>query len=119
MEIGIQAPSNVRKGDNFVVTATVRNSASKPQTLVSLDVGDKYLEGIAILKTDPNHQEATHIPIDNTMSYVFNLPLKPGEARQILLYAKAVKAGDYYSEIDFCINSDTSFLSKTVRTVVE
>jgi hypothetical protein len=119
VEIDVQAPPTARKGDEFVITATVRNTALKPQTLVSLDVGDKYLNGIAILKTDPNHKEATHVPIDNTMSYVFGLPLKPGEGRRILLYAKAVKTGDHNAEIDFCINSDTSFLSKNVRTIVE
>ena len=119
VEVDIQAPLQVKEGDDFVITATVSNSASKTQTLVSLDIGDEYLVGIAVLKTEPRHKEATHVPIDNTMSYVFDLPMKPGEEVRILLHSKAVKTGDHKSEIDFCINSDASFLSKSVRTIVE
>lgn len=119
VSVGIQAPLQVKQGDAFVITATVSNYASKAQTLVSLDIGDKYLQGIAIVKTEPEHQEATHVPIDNTMSYVFKITVKPGEERRVLLHAKALKQGDFNSEIDFCINSDVMFLSKGVRTLVE
>ncbi len=119
ISVDILAPLQVKKGDEFVITACVSNSAKNGQTLVSLDIGDKYMEGIAILKTDPNHKEASHVPIDNTMSYVFRLPVQPGEEKRVLLHAKAIKAGDFNSEIDFCINSDVMFLTKGVRTIVE
>lgn len=117
--VSLEAPLTVEKGDEFVIVATVDNSASGQQTLVSLDIGDAYLDGIAIIRTEPDHQEATHVPIDNTMSYVFNIPVGPGKRTEVRLYAKAVKRGDYHSEIDFCINSDYLFLSKAIRTVVE
>ena len=119
IEIGIEAPLQVEKGDEFVVVARVANTATKTQTLVSLDIGDKYLDGIAIVKTEPGYKEASHVPIDNTMSYVFKAPVEAGEEIQVLLYAKAIKSGDYKSEVDFCINSEFSFLTKPVRTIVE
>lgn len=119
VSVDVQTPLQVKQGDAFVITATVSNYASKAQTLVSLDIGDKCLQGIAIVKTEPDHQEATHVPIDNTMSYVFRIAVNPGEAKRVLLHAKALKPGDFNSEIDFCINSDVMFLSKGVRTLVE
>ena len=117
--IGVDAPLTAHRGDDFVIVATVTNTASKAQRLVSLDIGDAYLDGIAIVRTEPDHREATHVPIDDTMSYVFKIPVEPGKSVTIRLFAKALKQGDFHSEIDFCINSDYRFLSKSIRTVVD
>lgn len=117
--VGVEAPLNVKNGDEFIIITTVKNTASIQQTLVSLDIADAYLDGIAIVRTEPDHKESTHIPLDNTMSYVFNLPVEASKHIEIKLHAKAVKQGDYNSEIDFCINSGFSFLSKAIRTIVE
>ena len=119
VNVTIELPLNVSQGDEFVIVATVKNTSSDQQELVSLDIADGYLDGIAILRTEPNHSEATHIPLDNTMSYVFELPVGAGEQKEIKLYAKAVRQGDYNAEIDFCINSEFSFLSRSIRTIVE
>lgn len=117
--VGVEAPLQVTNGDEFIIIATVENTASRQQTLVSLDIADAYLDGIAILRTEPDNKESSHVPIDNTMSYVFKLPIDAGEHLKIKLHAKAVKPGDYNAEIDFCINSEISFLSKSIRTIVE
>jgi hypothetical protein len=118
VEIKIDAPVEVRRGETFEIRATVQNTASKPQRLVSLDVGDRYLKGIAVVGTEPAFKSASHVPIDDTMSYTFDLPLPPGERRTVVFTARAVAAGDHASEVDFCINSETSFLSYPVRTIV-
>lgn len=117
--VKVEAPLHVKNGDEFIIIATVENTASKQQTLVSLDIDDTYLTGVAILRTEPENKEASHVPIDNTMSYVFELPIEAGTSLEVKLYAKAVKQGDYNAEIDFCINSGISFLSKSIRTIVE
>lgn len=117
--VEVQAPIQVSNGDEFTIIAKVNNTAGKQQTLVSLDIADAYLTGIAIVRTEPEHSEATHVPLDNTMSYVFDLPIKAGEQREIRLFAKAIKQGDFNAEIDFCINSSMRFLSKSIRTVVQ
>jgi hypothetical protein len=119
VEIGITAPIQAQKNEEFVIVTKVKNTASVPQTLVSLDIGDAYLNGIAILRTEPDFREASHIPIDNTMSYVFELTIDQGNDVEVLLYAKAIKSGDHRSEIDFCINSEFSFISKPIRTIVD
>jgi hypothetical protein len=117
--VEVDVPISVKKGDEFAMLATIKNTASKQQKLVSLDIGDAYLNGIAILRTDPDHREAFHVPLDNTMSYVFNIPVPAGKHVEVGFQAKAIAQGDYMSEIDFCINSDSSFLSRSIRTIVE
>ncbi len=91
----------MKKGDEFVIVAKVNNTAAKQQKLVGIDIADTYLEGIAILRTEPNHKEAVHAPLGDAMSYKFDLPVGAGEQKLIKFYVKAVKQGDYNSEIDF------------------
>lgn len=117
--LGVQAPLRVNNGDKFVITASVENTAPETQTLVSLDIGDAYLEGIAILRTEPDNKQASHVPIDDTMSYEFDLPVEAGGRIEIKLFAEAVQAGDHNSHIDFCINSEYLFLTKPLRTIVK
>jgi hypothetical protein len=119
IEVGLEVPLEVGRGQEFNIIASITNTASDTQKLVSIDIGDSYLKGIAILKTEPDHKEAVHIPIANMMSYDFDLPIKPGEKIMIVMHAKALKFGDYNADIDFCINSDSSFLTKSLRTIVE
>ena len=118
-EAEVKLPLNVKKGDEFVIVAKVNNTAAKQQKLVAIDIADTYLEGIAILRTEPNHKEAVHAPIGDYMSYKFDLPVGAGEQKLIKFYAKAVKQGDYSSQIDFCVNSEFDFFSKFIRTIVE
>ncbi len=117
--ISIEAPLRAKLGEKFEIKARVKNTAANPQTLVSLDVGEEYLRGVAIERTDPPFVEATHIPLDNTMSYSYDLKLESQEEKVITLHASALKKGDHASEVDFCINTDYSFLSYPIRTLVE
>ncbi len=114
----LDAPLQVKVGEKFQIKAHVTNTGPKAQKLVSLDVGEAYRTGIAIEKSNPSFSQASHIPIDNTMSYEFNLDLPSNQEKVVTFYATALKAGDYSSKVDFCINSSTSFLSYPVRTFV-
>jgi hypothetical protein len=119
VKVSADAPPTVAKGDRFEIRAKVLNTSSEQQTLCDLDIADGYLEGIIIEGTRPEYTEAWHVPIDNTMSYSFDLPLSPGEAAVVVLSAYAAKRGDYSGEIDFCINTEYNYLSAPVRTIVE
>jgi len=102
---------------NLSLSPPCENTSSNQQELVSLDIADGYLDGIAILRTEPNHIEALELPY--AKSYVSKLPIGAGEQKEIKLYAKAIKQGDHNDEIDFCINSDFIFLTRSIRTIVE
>jgi len=119
IDVDIQAPPVAKSGEEFIITATVENHAAKAQKLISLDIGDQYLDGIAILSTEPNYHDTVHVPILKTRSYEFDLPVKPGEKIHVLLHARAVKTGDLNSEIYFYINSNPSSLTRSLRTTVE
>ncbi|MDA7559706.1 hypothetical protein N8683_02305 [bacterium] len=118
-EAEVKLPLSVKKGDEFVIVVKVNNTAAEQQNLVAIDIADTYLEGIAILRTEPNpHEEAVHIPNVGT-SYMFDLPVGAGEQKLIKFYAKAVKQGDYNSQIDFWVETEFNFFSKFIRTIVE
>ena len=116
----VDAPTNVKKGEKFDIVLHVTNTdASRTQKFVSADISDKYLAGIHIEGAEPKFSESTHIPIDNTVSYVFNLDLPPNQEKTVTLKAVAMKSGDFGGGVDFCINSDYAFITQQVRTVIE
>lgn len=118
IDIKMNIPITVNTNEEFVTQITVTNTLNNSQTLLSIDIGDNYLEGIALLKTEPNFTEQMHIPIDNSVSYSFGKEIGPQESITIDLYWKALSEGEFSDEIDFCINSDFSFISKGARTIV-
>ena len=116
--IQVDAPLEVSNGDRFVVTIQIENTADETQVLHSIDIWDHYLQGIAIVSTEPAYRQSYHIPIDNTQSFEFYLDIGPHETITITLNATAVAPGDFNSFFDACINSDISYLTYPIRTVV-
>ena len=117
--ITLDAPSSVNVGDKFTIKTKIKNTDTTSQKLVSIDIASGYLKGAAIIKTIPQYHDVMYIPIDNTSSYSFNEWIGPGEEITVKFYAKAIKRGIYNSEIDFCINSDMSFLTRTIFTEIK
>ena len=115
----IEAPLRVTSGDDFEIVVTIENTSTKPQTLVSIDVWDRYLEGIAIIASSPSFRQAFHIPIDNTVAYEFNREIPGNGSLIVTLSAQALAPGDYDSYIDACINSEVSYMTQPIRTLVE
>ncbi|MEE8153505.1 MAG: hypothetical protein V3T53_00935 [Phycisphaerales bacterium] len=118
INIQVDAPLEVSNGEQFVVTIRIENTADETQVLHSIDIWDLYLQGIAIRNTEPAYRQSYHIPIDNTQSFEFYLDILPHETITITLNATAVAAGDFNSFFDACINSDVSYLTYPIRTVV-
>ena len=119
IDIEMDLPITVQYNKEFVITIKLINTSDKPQDLVSIDIGEKYLKGIAIIKTEPLFKESIHIPIENSESYVFNKKINPKDSITIRIYCKAISHGDFGDDIDFCINSDFNFITKIARTVVK
>ena len=118
INIQVDAPLEVRTGDQFVVTIRIENTANETQVLHSIDIWDHYLEGIAIGSTEPAYRQSYHVPIDNTQAFEFYRDIGPYETITITLNATAVSPGDFNSFFDACINSDISYLTYPIRTVV-
>ena len=50
IDIKMNIPVTVNTNEEFVTQITVTNTLNNSQTLLSIDIGDNYLEGIALLK---------------------------------------------------------------------
>ena len=119
VEIAVEAPTFVAVGEQFQIVARMTNTAAEPQSLYSLDIADRYLEGVAIEAARPRFTDSYHVPIDNTWSYTFDLEVGPGEEVVVVLDATAVRPGDFQGDVDFCINNGLSFVSHPLRIVVQ
>ena len=53
------------------------------------------MEGIALLKTEPDFTEQMHVPIDNSVSYSFGKEIRSQESITIDLYWKALYEGEF------------------------
>ncbi len=119
VEVSVDAPARVTEGETFRIVARARNTGDEDRSLVDLDLADEYLEGIMILDTEPGNRGSMHVPIDNTVSYKFELPIPPGGTAEVTFEAQALAAGDFAGDFDFCIDSETTCLSSHVRTLVD
>jgi len=117
--IQVNAPLHVKVREEFVVEVRVQNTASRAQRLDSIDVGDRYLQGVAIQSTEPAFKQSLHVPLVNMQSYEYGQPIAAGGELVVKFHAVAVKAGDYSATMDVCINSGSSCSSQPIRAVVE
>lgn len=70
------------------------------------------------MASDPPFRQAYHVPIDNTVCHEYDREI-PGDGSVVVKYtATAISPGDYDSYLDVCINSEVSFLTQPIRTVV-
>jgi hypothetical protein len=117
--IQVDAPLEVKRGEEFLVTIEVENTAGRTQQLNSIDVWDNYLEGVAIRRADPAFTESFHVPVDNTESYTFERDIGPKGKLTVKFFAIGVKVGDFNSHVDVCINSAGSCKTFPLRTIVQ
>lgn len=118
VRVEVTAPLEVRVGERFEVVAVAENVSDATRTLVDLDIAQTYLGGLAVLASQPRFRDAFHVPIDETVSHSYDLPIRPGEEARIVLSVAAVREGDFSGDFDFCIDSEVHCLSYPARTIV-
>ncbi len=116
IEVSIDAPVSVSVGQAFEVVLTVKNTGPSNQTLVDMDIGEDYLEGVVVQKMDPPFKDA--LDAFGIMTYSMDLALPPEQEITVTISAYAAHAGDYSGSIDLCINSAVSCLYYPVRTII-
>lgn len=118
VSISVEGPTTVRLKEEFTVTVIVRNE--RPKTvfrLTDVDVAEKYLQGFLVLGTDPKYTSSMHVPFDDSRSYTFNRPVKPGDTARFVFRLRPFKTGMYRGDIDVC--EGMRFLTTQVQTLVE
>jgi uncharacterized protein (DUF58 family) len=118
VRVEVTAPLEVAVGERFDVVATVENTSDSTRTLVDLDIAQTYLAGLAVETSRPSFRNASHIPLDETLSHSYDLPIRPGQEAKIVLSVLAVREGDFSGDFDFCIDSEVRCLSYPARTIV-
>ena len=117
--VQVNAPLHVTVKQGFVIEVRVQNTAAEPQELISIDVGDGYLQGVAIQRTEPAFKQSMHVPIVNMQSYEYGQPIAAGGELVVKFHAVAVKAGDYSADLNVCVNSASTCQTHPIRAVVE
>ncbi len=117
IEIWIDAPMVAKTGEPFEIELHVRNKSDNEQTLVDVDIGREYLEGINIDSSDPAFLERE--PELGFVSYSYDLPIPPGQEISITFHAHGEARGDYAGDFDFCINHFATCLNNRVLITVE
>jgi hypothetical protein len=119
VDVSIAAPRTVSIGQEFEVLLSITNTADEDQSLNSVDIENVYLEGIEVLGSDPEYYESFGIDMDNTVSYSYEINIRPGETLVVMFYCKAISAGKFEGKMDVCINTGFNYESVDVSTTVE
>ncbi len=115
----VESPARVKMGEPFAFSAHVNNESTTAVTLRSLDIGDSYLAGISIDRSEPPFSSSQHIPIDNTVSYGFETAVDPGDHLIVTFHVRATKPGVQQGDFDICVNSEFNCDFQSITTLVE
>ena len=115
----IESPTPVELHEQFPIATHIKNESTTNVTLRSLDIGDTYLEGISIDRSDPPFSDSEHVPIDNTVAHSFEIDVTPGEHLVVIFYAEATRPGIHQGDFDICVNSLVNCDFQSITTRVE
>ena len=114
--VQIVAPKVVKEGERFEIQLHVRNDADNEQTLMEIEIENQYLQGIAIVSSDPSFSALEDY--FSSVGYTYDLPIPPEQEIKIILQAQGVLQGDYSGEFSVCIDDIFSCLVHRVLTTV-
>jgi hypothetical protein len=114
----VEGPVAVVAGDEFTLTARIRNGAARPQKLVSLHIADSYLDGIVVRSSEPAFASSEHFALDSSVGHTFDQPIPANGELAVRLHVLALRPGDFAGDFKFCINNSYAMLPHHIRTVV-
>lgn len=117
-DVDVQSPVAVSVGDEVIIAVTVTNNTGEDQVLHSIDIGQTYLEGVAIISTDPVYSDSFLLD-DGTYTHFFLVDVANGESATVTFTGKALSAGDYQGALDVCIDDGLTCNFLQVRTVID
>jgi hypothetical protein len=101
--ITVNGPSDVVVGQTFDLEVVVKNQRSKKVLHLSdIDIAEVYLAGFTVSSTKPAAKSNMHVPIDNSRSYTFDVPVAAGATESFTFTLRAEKPGIYRGDVDVC-----------------
>lgn len=118
VSVSIDSPLDVKKGETFNMVVNVKNEREKKSLTISdIDISDEYLEGFVVISVNPAPKSSKHIPIDDSMSYTFNVSIPGGATNAFTFVIRAEKTGIFRGDVDVC--EGQRFITVTAQTVVK
>jgi hypothetical protein len=114
----VDGPVAVVAGEEFTLTAHIRNSGAKPQQLVDLDIADSYLDGVVVRASEPAFATSQHVALDHSVSHSYRQPIPAHGELTVRLHLVALRPGDFAGDFNFCINNSYACMPHHIRTVV-
>jgi len=96
----------------------VKNERSgKVLRLSDVDIAEVYLAGFTVSAMKPTPKSNTHVPIDNSRSFTFDVPVSAGASQSFFFTLRAEKPGVYRGDVDVC--EGARFITGMAQTVVK
>lgn len=116
VDVEVNVPLQIRKGQGFLILVTIRETSGEDQELDSIDIADEYLDGIAIERTEPSFNESYSVFGFQTYDFMREIPAN-GEL-VVRFFAVGVQTGDFRGDLDVCVNGPAQCLTYPIRSVV-
>lgn len=114
----VNGPSDVVVGQTFDLEVVVTNQRpNKVLKLSDIDIAEVYLAGFTVSSINPPAKSNMHVPIDNSRSFTFDVPIAAGASEKFIFTLRAEKAGIYRGDLDVC--EGMRFVTTMAQTVVK
>jgi hypothetical protein len=115
--ISVEGPLTVTLGEEFTLTVVVRNlREEEPFHLSEIDIAESYLDHFLILGTKPRAKSEMHVPLDNTRSFSYEVPVAPLQEKRFAFQFRSTAPGLFRGDVDVC--EGTRFLTTSLQTEV-
>jgi len=116
--VTVNGPPDVVVGQTFDLEVVVKNERpSKALDLTDVDLAEAYLEGFTVASVKPTPKSNMHVPIDDSRSFTFNLPVAAHTTKSFIFTLRAEKAGMYRGDVDVC--EGVQVITSMAQTVVK
>ena len=101
--VTVDGPTDVVVGQTFELKVIVTNERPrKVLALSDIDIGEDYLEGFTVSAIEPRPKSSTHVPVDNSRSFTFDVKIPPRASRVFTFALRAEKVGIFRGDVDVC-----------------
>lgn len=113
----LTVPVTVNVGESFDIVAHVFHSADTTQLLHSIDIGESYLQGVAIISSEPEFLDEFLLD-DGTYTHTLLADIPAGDGADVIFHAVALKSGNWKGAFDVCFDDGLNCNFYTVSTYV-